>query len=268
MSLRPSRESLPPLNSAPRFEPEHHARSVSISTLTAAFCIGGLLTLAALTAARTARAQNVSGPADGAPLMRAPLQVVAPVDMKRYAGVWHEQARLPNRFEKKCTGPVSADYTQLTDGTFEVRNRCILADGSFEEAVGSAHAVPAAGQPGAGRLKVRFAPAWLSWLPAVWGDYWILKLDRDYQVALVGTPNRDYLWVLSRAPRLDDATLKAELDYARTLGFDVDKVVRTGAPVAPVVPAASTPPGGSRANLTGATAELVTAVPEQRLSPR
>ena len=64
--------------------------------------------------------------------------------------------------------------------------------------------------------------------PLVWGDYWILKLDRDYQVALVGTPNRQYLWVLSRAPRLDEAALQAELDYARTLGFDVDKVELTG----------------------------------------
>jgi hypothetical protein len=79
--------------------------------------------------------------------------------------------------------------------------------------------VPVAGQPGAGRLEVRFAPAWLSWLPMVWGDYWILKLDRDYQVALVGTPDREYLWVLSRAPRLDDAALQAELDYAAQPGL-------------------------------------------------
>ncbi|RYY82138.1 MAG: lipocalin, partial [Comamonadaceae bacterium] len=182
-----------------------------------------------------ARAQPVAGPADGAPLMRAPLQVVAPVDLKRYAGVWHEQARLPNRFQKQCTGPVSADYTPLPDGTVQVRNRCVVADGSAEESIGSARVVPVAGQPGAGRLEVRFAPAWLSWLPLVWGDYWILKLDRDYQVALIGTPNREYLWVLSRAPQLDAATLEAELAYARTLGFDVDKVVRTG--TAPATPA-------------------------------
>jgi apolipoprotein D and lipocalin family protein len=246
MSFRRSREPLRSSASRTRFGSEDHSRNVSIGTLAAAFCVGGFLTLIALTSARTARAQAMGGPADGAPLMRAPLQVVAPVDLKRYSGVWHEQARLPNRFEKKCIGPVSADYTQLADGTFEVRNRCMLADGSFDEAVGSAHVVPVIGQPGAGRLKVRFAPAWLSWLPAVWGDYWILKLDRDYQVALVGTPDRDYLWVLSRAPQVDEATLAAELEYARTLGFDVDKVVRTGEPVGS---AAFTPPSGSRTTL-------------------
>ena len=137
--------------------------------------------------------------------MRAPLQVVAPVDLKRYAGLWHEQARLPNRFEKQCTGPVTAEYTLLDDGTRGGAQPLQLADGSFDESVGSARVVPVAGQPGAGRLEVRFAPDWLRWLPMVWGDYWILKLDRDYQVALVGTPNREYLWVLSRVPQLDAA---------------------------------------------------------------
>ncbi|VWX58111.1 Outer membrane lipoprotein Blc [Burkholderiales bacterium 8X] len=207
---------------------DDRATSASIFTLATAFFIGGALTMLALGSARTARAQP-AGPADGAPLMRAPLQVVAPVDLQRYVGLWHEQARLPNRFQRKCTGPVTAEYALKPDGQIEVRNRCILSDGSFDESIGAARVVPVAGQPGAGRLQVRFAPEWLSWLPAVWGEYWILKLDRDYQVALVGTPNRRFLWVLSRAPKLDAAALQAELDYARTLGFDVDQVELSGA---------------------------------------
>jgi apolipoprotein D and lipocalin family protein len=206
---------------------DDHRTSQAIGAMATAFVIGGLATWLALGAARTARAQ-VAGPADGAPLMRAPLQVVAPVDLQRYAGIWHEQARLPNRFQKSCSGPVTAEYTPQPDGTVQVVNRCVRADGNFNEAIGTARVVPVAGQPGAGRLEVRFAPAWLGWLPIVWGDYWILKLDRDYQVALVGTPDREYLWVLSRAPRLDDAALQVELDYARSLGFDADKVVLTG----------------------------------------
>ena len=201
------------------------ATSHRIGTLALAFCAGSA---AALLALRTAKARaRPAGPADGAPLIRTPLQVVAPVDLKRYAGLWHEQARLPNRFEKQCAGHVTAEYTPLADGTVRVRNRCVQADGRIDEAVGRARVVPVAGLPGAGRLEVRFAPDWLGWLPLVWGDYWILKLDRDYQVALVGTPDRDCLWVLSRAPHLDAAALQAELEYARTLGFDVDRVVRT-----------------------------------------
>lgn len=222
------RPTLSPRTAAPSASGFDDRRfSASIGTLATAFCVGSVLALAVLGTARVARAQvqTPAGPADGAPLMRAPLQAVAPVDLKRYAGVWHEQARLPNRFQKKCTGAVTAQYTPLADGTVEVRNVCEVA-GGVDESVGVARVVPVAGQPGAGRLEVRFAPEWLSWLPMVWGDYWILKLDRDYEVALVGTPDRDFLWVLSRAPRLDEATLEAQLDYARTLGFDVDRVIR------------------------------------------
>lgn len=200
------------------------ATSHRIGLLAAAFCAGGVAALYALRAAR--RQHRPAGPADGAPLMRAPLQVVAPVDLKRYAGLWHEQARLPNRFEADCAGSATAEYTPQPDGSLRVVNRCEREDGRVDEAVGRARAVPVAGLPGAGRLQVCFAPDWLGWLPLAWGEYWILKLDRDYEVALVGTPDRRCLWVLSRAPRMDAAALDAELDYARTLGFDVDRVVR------------------------------------------
>ena len=206
-------------------ESDNRASGMSFGTLAAAFCVGGALALVALGSVRTARAQTLQGPADGAPLMRAPLQVVAPVDIRRYAGLWHEQARLPNRFQKACAAEVTAEYTPQPDGTLQVHNRCVRADGRVDEVTGVARVVAVPGQPGAGRLKVRFAPQWLSWLPMVWGDYWILKLDRDYRVALVGSPNREYLWVLSRGPQLDQAALAAELEYARTLGFDVDKVI-------------------------------------------
>jgi len=215
-----------PNSPAPPVDDE--ATSSSIATLATAFCIGGALALVALGSTRAARAPALAGPADGAPLMRAPLQVVAPLDLKRYAGLWYEQARLPNRFEKPCTGPVTAEYTLLSDGTVEVRNRCVRADGRVDESVGAARSVAVAGQPGAGRLEVRFAPDWLGWLPLVWGDYWVLKLDRDYQVALVGTPDRQCLWVLSRVPELDEVAISTELEYARTLGFDIDRVLRTG----------------------------------------
>ena len=225
MPLRHRSAAAAAASRAPSFDDRR--TSHAIGTLATAFVVGGVATWIAMGAGRTGRAQ-LPGPPDGAPLMRAPLQVVAPVDLQRYAGIWHEQARLPNRFQKQCAGPVSAEYTLQVDGTMQVLNRCVRPDGNFDEAVGTARVVPVAGQPGAGRLEVRFAPSWLSWLPMVWGDYWILKLDRDYQVALVGTPDRQYLWVLSRAPRLEDDALQAELDYAASLGFDTSKVVLTG----------------------------------------
>lgn len=157
----------------------------------------------------------------------AALAVVAPVDLNRYSGTWYEQARLPNRFQRDCIGQVSAAYGVQSDGSVNVLNRCAKADGKTEEAGGLARLVAVDGQPGAGKLKVRFAPRWLGWLPFVWGDYWVLQLDPGYQVSLVGTPDRKYLWVLSREPQLDEARLQVMLTYAASVGFDASSVQRT-----------------------------------------
>ena len=190
------------------------------------FALTGLVALA--THAQTTTTVSVGTQANiNTPAPTTALPVVAPVDLQRYAGTWYEQARLPNRFQRDCTGQVSATYEVLAGGPVSVTNRCAKADGSTETAHGIARVVPVSGQPGAGRLEVSFAPRWLSWVPLVWGDYWIMQLDADYQVALVGTPNRKYLWVLTRAPQIDSARLQALLDYARGTGFDTAGVVRT-----------------------------------------
>ncbi len=196
------------------------------------FALTGLVALA--THAQTTTTVSVGTQANiSPPAPTTALPVVAPVDLQRYAGTWYEQARLPNRFQRDCTGQVSATYEVLAGGPVSVTNRCAKADGSTETAHGIARVVPVSGQPGAGRLEVSFAPRWLSWVPMVWGDYWIMQLDADYQVALVGTPNRKYLWVLTRAPQIDPARLQTLLDYARGTGFDTAGVVRT--PSAPTV---------------------------------
>jgi apolipoprotein D and lipocalin family protein len=153
-----------------------------------------------------------------------PLRVVPQLDLERYAGTWYEIARLPNRFQRKCAGDVKATYTLRPDGRIAVVNQCRTAEGTLEDAAGVARRV--AGRPGS-VLQVRFAPAFLSFLPAVWGDYWVVALDGDYQHAVVGSPNRDYLWVLARTPQIDRRRYEQLLDDARRQGFDVSKVVET-----------------------------------------
>ena len=155
---------------------------------------------------------------------RAPLSVVPAVDYKRYEGTWYEIARLPNRFQKKCASDVVATYTLRDDGRLTIQNRCRLADGRTDEATGVAR--PVAGQPPS-VLKVRFAPAYLSFLPLVWGDYQILALGPAYEYAVIGEPTREYLWVLSRSPTLEAARYEALAGEAKAQGFDVSKLVRT-----------------------------------------
>lgn len=150
------------------------------------------------------------------------------VDLKRYSGTWHEQARLPNRFQKDCAGDVSAEYVLNTDNTLMVTNRCRVEEGATKIATGEGRMARHGETRDPARLEVRFAPKWTSWLPMVWGDYWIIRVDDDYRYSLVGTPDRQYLWVLSREKIANQATVDELLDYARTLGFPVQKVIRTG----------------------------------------
>jgi lipocalin/uncharacterized protein YbjT (DUF2867 family)/ligand-binding SRPBCC domain-containing protein len=152
-----------------------------------------------------------------------PVRTVPFVDLDRYLGVWFEIARLPNRFQRECVGDVRATYVRRPDGLLDVVNRCRTAEGEIE-ARGVARIVD---ERTFSKLKVRFAPAWLSWLPMVWGDYWIIALAPNYSWAVVGDPSRNYLWVLARTPRLDDESIVAARALARVSGYDVERLVLT-----------------------------------------
>ncbi len=154
-----------------------------------------------------------------------PPRVVDNVDLQKYAGTWYEVARLPNRFQTQCAGDVSATYTLLDNGQIKVVNRCRLESGEFTEAVGRARRA-GKNEPNS-KLKVRFAPAFLSWLPFVWGDYWIIELDPEYRYAVVGDPSRRYLWILAREPEMDDAILEGIIERTSEQGYDVKELVRT-----------------------------------------
>jgi len=153
-----------------------------------------------------------------------PVRSVTSVDLDRYLGSWFEIARFPNRFQDDCTGDVTASYSERADGRLDVVNQCAGAEGQSITARGIARVVD---KTGSAQLKVRFAPGWLSFLPFVWGDYWILGLAPDYSWAVVGSPDRAYLWVLARSPRLDPLAWEAALDAARASGFEVSRLDMT-----------------------------------------
>lgn len=151
------------------------------------------------------------------------VKTVATVDLQRYAGKWYEIAKLPNRFQKDCVGDTTAQYRAGEAGEIIVTNRCKTATGQ-DEAEGSARVVPGSHNS---KLQVRFAPAWLSWLPMVWGDYWIMDLDAQYTLATVGSPSRDYLWILSRTPTISDEQYENAVNNATRQGFDTSRLVKT-----------------------------------------
>ena len=149
------------------------------------------------------------------------VKTIPSLDVQRYMGTWYEIAKYPNWFQKKCVSNTKAVYSARADGTLKVLNSCKTADGDISEAEGTARQIGAKDSP---KLEVRFAPAWLSFIPMVWGDYWVIDLDAQYQVAVVSDPRREYLWILSRTPQLDKKTYEDVLQRIQSQQFDVRKL--------------------------------------------
>lgn len=150
-----------------------------------------------------------------------PLDTIPYLDVPRYMGRWYEIAKFENWFQKKCISDTNAEYDLRPDGKVQVINRCRMENGEFNEAIGTARQV---GGPSSPKLEVRFAPAWLSFIPAVWGDYWVVDLDTDYQLVAISEPKRNYLWVLSRSPKVSPELYGALIQRLRNKGFDTHKL--------------------------------------------
>ena len=143
------------------------------------------------------------------------LEVVPHVELEKYLGKWYEIAHLPFRFEDDCTD-ITATYSLSKDGNVSVLNEC-LRDGKLKQAKGKAKVVDK--NTGA-KLKVTFFWPFSA-------DYWIIDLGEDYDYAVVGTPNRKYLWILSRTPQMDDKLFSQLIESAKSKGFGVNNLIKT-----------------------------------------
>lgn len=145
-----------------------------------------------------------------------PLDTVSNVDIARYAGKWYEIAKYPVVFENGCID-VTAEYALLDDGTVRVVNTCGSPDGGSRDIVGSATVTDPSTN----------AKLMVSFFGPFGAPYWIIELDEDYQYAVVGDPSREFLWILSRTPSLDEATLSGILDRLPDRGYDPDGLIWT-----------------------------------------
>jgi apolipoprotein D and lipocalin family protein len=152
---------------------------------------------------------------------KPPLTVVDRVDLERYLGKWYEIASYPAWFQKGCTGS-TAEYSLLPEGKIRVINRCRKdsLDGPLKESKGKAEVADTATNA---KLKV-----WFFW--PFKGNYWIIELDDDYQWAVVGEPSREYLWILSRIPLMEEAVYQGILERLPQKGYDPDRLQRTPQP--------------------------------------
>jgi apolipoprotein D and lipocalin family protein len=147
---------------------------------------------------------------------------VTSVDLSRYVGTWYEIARLPMWFQRHCVDS-KAIYSSRPDGLVGVHNECVTESGRVEQAEGVATVVDPKTNA---RLRVVFD----NWFARLFGssregNYWILDLDPEYRTAMVGTPDRRYLWILSRIPQLEDSTYQRLVERARQLGYPVSDLI-------------------------------------------
>ena len=143
-----------------------------------------------------------------------PLKTVGNLELERYLGKWYEIAKFPQNFEKGCTD-VTAEYSLRNDGKISIINSCIK-DGQLKVAEG----VASVDDKESAKLEVQF-----QWPFS--GKYWIIALAPDYSYAVVGHPNRKYLWILNRKPTMDSMTYNHLVLVAASRGFDIRKLVKT-----------------------------------------
>ena len=142
------------------------------------------------------------------------LEVVPKVELEKYLGKWYEIARLPAKFQEGCS-ETTATYTLSKDGSVSVLNEC-MRNGKIKRAKGKAKVVDK--ETGA-KLKVTFF-----W--PFYGDYWIIKLGDEYEYSVVGTPDRKYLWILNRTPRMAETLFSKLTEFARSKGFKVENLIK------------------------------------------
>ncbi len=138
-------------------------------------------------------------------------------NLDQFLGLWYEIASFPQFFSLGCTC-TTAEYTLLADGSVNVSNNCILLGGAPNGIEGNAFAPDPSDFS---KLKVSFP---VSPQP---GDYWILEFADDASYMLVGNPDRDQLFVLSRTPQLDNVIYQGLLSIAEDMCFDIDNLDET-----------------------------------------
>lgn len=151
-----------------------------------------------------------------------PPQTASGVDLERYVGRYFEIASIPPlpTGGGQCTN-TTADYDLRDDGTVGVFNRCELFFPGGPVITISGRAI-ATDETNAS-LEVVFDGLFGSGATGT-PNYLILAFAPDYSWALVGSPNRNSLFILSRTPTLDDATLDGILDRLPEFGYSANQL--------------------------------------------
>ena len=152
-----------------------------------------------------------------------PVKTVDSIDLQKYLGKWYEIAAIPQSFQKQCVGNTTAVYATAEDDLISVVNTCDTATAAPSVANGRAKVID---KNSNSKLKVTFVH-FLGWQFLLGGDYRILAIGENYSYAIVGAPNRDYAWILSRTPGMTNEKIIEANQALVTQGFDTCKLIST-----------------------------------------
>ena len=148
---------------------------------------------------------------------KTPLQTVPHVDINKYMGKWYEIATIPQKFQKGCHC-TTAEYFFIENKYIKVVNTCRKdsLNGIVKQIEGKAFLT----KNSSSKLKVQFFWPFKA-------KYWIIDLAKDYSYAVVGHPNRKYLWILSRSPHMNDDIYTEIIDRLKIQEYNTEYLVKT-----------------------------------------
>ena len=142
------------------------------------------------------------------------VEAVRNFEKTRYLGKWYEIARIDFKFEKDLNN-TTAEYSEMPNGRIRVLNKGFnYKKNRWKKAIGKAKFVE---KSDVGMLKVSF-------FGPFYAGYNVIKIDNDYNYALVAGKNFDYLWILSRTPSIPTSIKEEYLDFAQRLGFNTSRL--------------------------------------------
>lgn len=148
------------------------------------------------------------------------VKTVDKVDINRYLGRWYQYAYIPNSFQPKDAALSTADYS------LDSKGKIVVVNTSYKDKAGTQVHKQVSGTASA--VDNTFSKLRVSFFWPFYGDYWIVKLDKDYQYSVVSDRKQKYLWILSRKPKLDQASYNEILQFLDKGGWDTGKLVITG----------------------------------------
>jgi apolipoprotein D and lipocalin family protein len=156
-----------------------------------------------------------------------PLPTVQAVDLKKFMGDWYVISNIPTIVEKGAHNAIE-HYDLNTDGTIAITFTYFkdAFDGPLKR-----YTMTGTPVPGTNNAQWTVSPFWPLRFP-----YHTIELDPDYQWVVVATPNRSYLWIMARSPRMDETLLKTITDRMIGRGFkaaDIQRVPQSWGAKAP-----------------------------------